>query len=134
LAFTGGSGLTSTAAEHEHPAKRSGTPMLWIGVLAPAIIWKVRFWLSYITVPYACWWDASWLLNVITVVTLVLLAGTGWYAWRRWRDAGQGAELEQDGLVTRTRFLGVLGMLSSGMFFYVVFAEGLANFFVSPCM
>jgi hypothetical protein len=122
------------SATADHPAERSGAPMLWIGVLGPPIVWKLRFWLSYVSVPYACWWQASWLLDTITLVTLAVLGGMGWYAWRTWRYAGRGVELELNGPATRTRFLGVLGMCSSALFFYVVMSEGLANLFVDACV
>ncbi len=106
---------------------------LWFGILGPPIIWAGRIAVSYILVPYACWTGWIIMLHLVTLVALLATAFAGWVAWRRWRQAGRGTEVELDGMTTRTRFMALVGILSSGFFFLVMVAEGLANFFVHPC-
>lgn len=106
---------------------------LFFGVLGPPVIWAVRIATAYVLVPYLCWWEMPWLLNLVTLAALLATAAAGWVAWRKWRETGKGTEVEMGGTTTRTRFMALFGMLSSGFFFLVIVAEGLANLFVHPC-
>lgn len=106
---------------------------LWFGILGPPVIWAVRIAANYILVPYACWWGWVPLLHAITLAASLGTAAAGWVAWRRWRKTGRGTEVELGGSATRTRFMALTGMLSSGFFLLVIVAEGLANVFVDPC-
>lgn len=106
---------------------------LFFGILGPPVIWAVRIGTSYVLVPYACWWELPRLLDLVTLAALLAAAAAGWVAWRQWRAAGGGTQVELGGAATRTRFMALAGMLSSGFFFLVMVAEGLANLFVHPC-
>ncbi len=121
-----------TATRAASGAEESLFP-LWFGILGPPIIWAIRIAVSYVLVPYACWMGWIAMLHIVTLAALLGTAFAGWVAWGRWREAGRGTEVELGGTTTRTRFMAIFGMLSSGFFFLVMVAEGLANFFVDPC-
>lgn len=111
----------------------SGLARLWIGILAPPSIWAARLATSYALVPYACWWGWLPVLHLVTVVSLLTAGLVGVMAWRVWRSVGNGSEFEVGGWRTRTRFMAMVGMLSSAFFLMVIGAEGLANVFIDPC-
>lgn len=106
---------------------------LWIGILGPPVIWAVRIAASYVLVPYACRWDTVVPLHGATAAALLATALIGWVSWDRWRRTGKSTQVELGGPTTRARFMAISGMLSSGFFFLVMVAEGLANFFLDPC-
>lgn len=120
--------VTNAAA----PAGRGLFP-LWFGILGPPVIWAVRIAANYILVPYACWWEWIWILHLTTLVGLLGAAAAGGVAWRHWRRSGSGTGVEFGGALTRSRFMALVGILSSGFFCLVIVAEGLANAFVHPC-
>ena len=118
-----------------HAAARSEDELfaLWFGILGPPIIWAARIAANYILVPYACWWEMIWILHLTTLAGVLGTAIAGWVAWRHWRSSGRGTEVELGGPAIRARFMALVGVLSSGFFFLVIVAEGLANVFVHPC-
>lgn len=107
---------------------------LWIGMLGPAAIWFARLAISYALVPYQCTLGSAAPVNIATGVALLLIAGTGVLAWRMWRAAGGGTDAAAHGVVARSRFMAIFGMLSSALFFAVVIAEGLAGVYVHACL
>jgi hypothetical protein len=106
---------------------------LWFGILGPPIIWATRIAVSYVLVPYACWWDWIAVLHLVTLAALAATAFAGWVAWGRWRAVGKGFEVDLGGTDTRSRFMAIAGMLSTGVFLLVIAAEGLANVIIHPC-
>jgi hypothetical protein len=110
------------------------TALLVFAVLGPPVIWAIRIMASYIIVMPMCRAGVIWPLHVITYVSVATIAAAGYAGYRIWTVAGRGSELERDGVVTRGRFLGALGMITAGFFLTVVIAEGLATAFVDPCL
>lgn len=103
-----------------------------IEVLGPPIIWGIRIAASYLLVPYACWWWGVWSLHFVTIVALVLTAGIGLLSYRDLMSTRGEVGLESES--GRPGFMALLGLLSSGFFFVVMVAEGLANVFIDPCL
>lgn len=106
---------------------------LWFGMLGPPVIWAIRFGVSYVLVPYACARAGVMVLQLVTLVALLATAWAGVVAARHWRGTGKSAQVEFGGLEARARFMALFGILSSGLFFLVIAAEGLAVFFIDPC-
>ncbi|MBW3553615.1 MAG: hypothetical protein KY466_08895 [Gemmatimonadetes bacterium] len=106
---------------------------LWFAVLGPPVIWAARFVLNYALVPYTCAADAVLLLQLVTVVALLGVAWAGLVGWSRWRRAGRSTQVEFGGAEARARFMALVGVLGSGLFFAVIVAEALAIFFIPPC-
>lgn len=101
-------------------------------LLAP-IGWFFSLLVSYMLVPRVCVTGSSMLLPLITVVALLFAVSTGGFFWRSWRAAGQARPDETGGIISRSRFLAVLSMFSSGLFFLVILAQGIPTVMVPPC-
>jgi hypothetical protein len=114
---------------------RAGILALWFGVLGPPTIWLARLKISYILIPSACRTATGFLiLHAVTFATLALTAFAGWVAWRAWQHSGPTRESDGPGVLDRSRFLAMVGMLSAGFFFAVIAAEGILNFLIDPCI
>jgi hypothetical protein len=72
-------------------------------------------------------------LHIVPVVCLVAIAICGVIALRDWRSVGGGTEDEAATIVTRSRFLAMLGIASSLFSALIVVAMWLPMFIVNPC-
>lgn len=106
---------------------------LWFALLGPPVLWAVRFGAAYVLVPLACARGSVMVLQAITVVALLATAAAGLVGWREWRRAGGSRQVELGGADARARFMALVGVLGSGLFFAVIVVEALALFFISPC-
>lgn len=102
-------------------------------ILLPALIWAVQMEVNYALVPHACSTERSISLQLVTVAALFLTAMSAGIAWRSWRRSGKGWPTEFADVVTRIRFLAVLGLLTSSTFFLVILVQGIATTFFNPC-
>jgi hypothetical protein len=116
------------------PAGGDRSRSLWAGVLAPPTIWLVRLMASYVLIPYACAGPGALPLHLVTLATLGATGWLGWRAWNDWQWAGGGTETAAAGTGGRGRFLALMGLGSSVLFFLVIALEGLNNLLVHPCL
>ena len=118
----------------QHLASRAGLIELWAGVLLAPIAWWLHLEIDYILVPFACskHWHLS--LHLVTVLALVLAAWAFLMAWRNWQASGrQWPKAVDGGPVARAQLMAVGGLLSSGMFFLVILAQGITALILGPC-
>jgi hypothetical protein len=106
---------------------------LWVGVLLPPIVWGVQMEINYALVRRACSSERNTILYAVTIVALVLTLFAAGVSWGTWKKSGAGWPTESADPGTRLRFLSVLGLLSSGIFFLVIAAQGIATIFFHPC-
>ncbi|MFL6590816.1 MAG: hypothetical protein ACJ8M4_11665 [Chthoniobacterales bacterium] len=108
---------------------------LWVGVLGSAVIWGIQLQTIYAMVPWACSSGHRWILPITSLVFLAAAAVPGFIAWSHWRklNGPRGTERETAGL-GRRRFMAMLGMMDSAIFFCLIFAQGLPVFFIHPCL
>jgi hypothetical protein len=106
---------------------------LWIVLLGPAAVWLAQFQTNYTLVPWVCVHGHAWLLHAVSVGAALLAVLLAWLAWTNWRRAGVMWPEGQADQATRTRFLAVLGLLSSGFFLLLIIGQGLATAFIDPC-
>jgi len=110
-----------------------GIALLWIGGLAGPLAWFLHQQVSYGLATLNCAATATLVLHAMTAVALLIaLAGAG-IAWMSWRRTGGEWPARSDGTVARSRFMALGGLLLSALFFLVIVAQGLPNFFLSPC-
>lgn len=102
-------------------------------MLVGPVVWLLQFQANYTLVTLTCNHGGKWALHAVSVVALLLTAGAGALAWSNWREAGEGTENEGWGVLPRSRFMSVLGMLVSAMFFIVIFAQWIASWVFGPC-
>lgn len=111
-----------------------GSAPLWFAVLGPPVLWAVRFGASYALLPHACASGDVRPLYALTVATLLAVAAAGVAGWVQWRRLAPGARGEVGAPEARARFMAVVGVLGSALFFAVVVLEGLALVFIDPCL
>jgi hypothetical protein len=110
-----------------------GWTLAWLVPLLPPLVWFLYLLVSYALVPRACTTGTSVRLYVAALIALLAAASAGGLAWRLWRDTGQEWPDEAGGVIPRSRFLAGLAVLSSGLFFMVVLAQGVPTVILSPC-
>jgi len=116
-------------------AQESGNAFsLWIGLLLPPIAWALQMQINYVLVPFECYGGSRLPLFLVTVVALVITLAAGLVSFDGWRKRNQLLEEAADGVGSRVRFMFLLGMLTSAMFFVVIAAQGLATIVFHPCM
>jgi hypothetical protein len=126
-----------TTVEREAVARFSR----WRGLLSLALPWVLpptivllNEQISYMSVPWACSRQATAALHIVPLVCLIAIALCGLTALRDWRLAGGGTEDEAATVLTRSRFLAMLGLASSLFSALVVIAMWVPMFIVQPCL
>jgi hypothetical protein len=121
----------TTESQLEHSSPRENLA-LWIGILGTPLLWLVQFQINYMLVPWACATGHRWPLHATTALFLVLAAIPIYVARRCQQASGSGQrETSGDG---RRRFMAVLGLYSSTLFFLVIVAQGIPSFILDPCL
>lgn len=122
---------------------------LWLGFLAGPVAFAANHQVSYMLVPWACVTARYGIMQLPSfVAAAVTLAGTV-LSWRIWRRAGGrgladvaadvdgapvgGTHGDAGGADARTRFLGLVGVLSGLGFFLVVLAQWIPSLLLGPC-
>ena len=105
---------------------------LWLGMIGPPMLWLAQFEIKYAlagSVPGSARHTA---IIAVAIASLALLAASGVMSRREMRLAAASPLDQEARIVDRTRFMGVLGMLSAGLFFLVTLAQALADWFFQP--
>lgn len=115
--------------------KDTGTHSIWVGLIAPAVIFLAHLVVSYALVPWVCAHgpEADMALHLSTAIAFLLGLGAGALAWRNWRRAGRGWPDDEGGVIPRSRFLALLGLLTSIMLLATIVAQGIPVFILSAC-
>lgn len=121
------------AEPKEHFKDASGLLSLWGGVMLAPAAFLLNLQITYAVVTLNCS-DAEPWLHLSSLATLLLALGGGWLAWREWRRTGEGWPGDGEGAVPRSRFLAVLGLLSSSLFALVILAQWLPVLVLGPCV
>ena len=116
-------------------AKTGGLLALWAGLLAGPVVWLVQFQTNFTLVPILCRSGAhNVALHAVFVVALLLVASAALLAWRNLRAVGATQEgTDEAGVVTRTRFMSLLGLSVACVFFIVILAQWIASWVFGPC-
>ncbi len=120
------------AAARAESGEGAGALVLWAGVLGPPIVFLTDLLVSYSMAYWACSSGKRWALDLVTLaaVALVLLCGvTAWRLSVATRRADPGAAHPAD----RTRFLAVVGLLSSALFLFATLAFTVPRLVIGPC-
>ena len=113
--------------------QRQGIGWLWFGILAAPIAFLLNLQLSYMLVPRACTTGHHVILHLVPLGAILLAASAGVCAWRNWQRTAQVRSSQAAGVLQRSRFMAVLGLLTSGLFILVMVAQWLPNLLLSPC-
>jgi predicted transporter len=111
----------------------SSARTIWLVIVAPAAICAAAMQINFVLVRQACSMQRNVALYVVTIAALALIAFVAAVAYMTWRNAGAQWPGETADVVTRTRFISMLGLLGSGIFFLVTLAQGIATIRFDPC-
>ena len=102
-------------------------------VVVPALITAAAMEINFSLVRQACSAQRSTMLYIVTIVALVLILLVAFVSYLTWRAEGAQWPGEGADIATRTRFLAMVGIIGSGIFFLVTFAQGIATVYLNPC-
>jgi hypothetical protein len=102
-------------------------------VLAPVVV-LVNEEVIYASDMWACGHRVGGVLHIIPVLSLIIVVGALIGAYLNWRASGRGVEVEHGDVVTRTRFLALLGLAIGTLSALVVIAQWFGIFMFAPCM
>ena len=106
---------------------------LWLVVVIPAVICAAAMEANFTLVRQACSMQRNVALYAVTAVALLLMVGVAVVAFTNWKRAGAEWPGETADVTTRTRFISMLGLLGTLMFFLVTLAQGIATIHFDPC-
>jgi hypothetical protein len=105
----------------------------WIGLfLAPAVFFA-HLQVAYVLVPWSCATGNHLWLQVTDALSVVVAVIGALIARRVWLHEAAGRTSTADGSASRSRFLGILGTVASGMFALLLAAQWSASWLISPC-
>jgi hypothetical protein len=110
-----------------------GSGVLWIGILLPPITWALQMQVNYWMVRGACARLSNLALFTVTLIALTLVLIAGLSAWLGWRKVGQKWPSSFGDVISRRRFMAVLGLFMTAMFALVITAQGIAAIMIPPC-
>jgi hypothetical protein len=123
-----------SSQQPEDVVGKAGLMELWTGVLLAPIAWWLHLEIDYTLVPFSCTKHSHVSLYLVTLGALALAAVGFFIAWRNWRVSGrQWPNAIDGGPVARTQLMAIGGLLSSGMFFMAILAQGITSLMLSPC-
>ena len=132
-------------APHRH---RVSLGALFFGLSAAPVAWNAQLLFGFALSAHACyprdvplalpiWNDLWWILMIINVVGIVLAIAGGLVAFRSWRrtfdEAPGSAHQLLDTGEGRTRFLAMLGVLTSVLFVLALLFATAVDFVVPLC-
>ena len=106
---------------------------LWTGVLAGPLATLTQLQVNYALALWACGAGREWALHLVALLALVVTVGAGLLSWRNWRRAGASWEDGGAGIVPRSRFMAVVGILIGALLSLVVIAQWIPIFIHGPC-
>lgn len=106
---------------------------LWAAVLLGPLAFLAALELGYILVDRACVTGRMLPVHLSFLVWLLVAAGGGLLGWREWRRWGARPAGDQGGPEGRSRFLALLGVLTSVFTALLIVALWSASLFLHPC-
>ena len=120
--------------EAEHFATTRAKLAMWAGVLGGPVAWSVQMQAGYALSRFSS--EHRWLTVMHHLVSLLAVAAAAWCAWLAWREwqrlGGGEPGGSEGGVPGRSRFLALLGVVTSGLFTLVIVAQWVPVFFISP--
>jgi hypothetical protein len=124
----------SPEGDVEHFETPRGKLALWTGFLGGALAWTAQLLAGYAVSRFSH--EHPWLTGVhhgISLVATALAVAATLLAWREWRRLGGGESRgSEPGVAGRSRFLALLGVVTSGLFAVVIVAQWVPVFFIDP--
>lgn len=130
---------------YHHPMSR-----IWLGIFGAPLAWIIQMSLSEPIAAYACyphqvplaaplWAELPLILAAISSACLAAGLFSGYIAWGSWQRIGYSlaGALKETHIIEvdegQTRFLAMVGIMSSFLFIVAILFTGCAVLLVSPC-
>lgn len=122
-----------SAALQDYFRSPRGILAAWSGWICGPGAWGLHLGASYLLVEPACDSLGVWVLYAAALASMALaLAGIG-LAWRTWNRLGRGWPRAAGGVIGRSRFLALSGLVLSAYFLLLVIAQAIPMLLISPC-
>jgi hypothetical protein len=109
---------------------------LWVGLLLGPILALTQLEANYALVRWACGRGQDWPLHLVSALALTLTIGAALLAFRnllRTDSEASGADIGGAGVVPRSRFMALLGILISSFMCLVIVAQWIPVFLYGSC-
>jgi hypothetical protein len=114
---------------------KKGKARLILGFLGPPAIWLIQLLTNFVLVTVSCEIGTRVWLFVASAVFLLASIAAGVLSWVNWRTAGLTWPGPEDGgILGRSRFLSLLGVMTSALFSLIILAQATAVLFLHPCL
>jgi uncharacterized protein YqgC (DUF456 family) len=111
-----------------------GLLSLSLGLLLGPVVALVNQELIYSVNMWACGHGLHAVIHIVPALCLIVTIGAAITAYRDWKAVGAGVEDEEATVATRSRFVALLGMMTSIFSTAVIIAQWAAVFVFDPCM
>jgi hypothetical protein len=108
-------------------------PMLWYGIFGSIVAWKLQMVTNYALYPYLCWHRLEIVNHVLSLIFFAMALSAAFVAWRAWQHMGEHTDLAQGGVIGRSRFMAVSGILLSLYLALVILGQWIPNVILSAC-
>jgi hypothetical protein len=106
----------------------------WVGLFLAPLVFAVHFQLNYLLVMWVCGNDVgTFVIHATSVIALALSLAGGRAAWITWKRGGDETPSDGEGVLPRTRLLGVLGMGMSGILTLILLMQFISGFVPPRC-
>ena len=109
-----------------------GVLLVLTALLMGPVVWAIRFMIVYVLAGVACTTGGVIAMGVVTVAALAACLLGAWMAWGIWSEVGSGPTTV-GGVIGRTRFLAMCGLVFGLWFALVIVVEAIPMFFIEPC-
>lgn len=112
------------------PASR----LQWVGLFLSPLVFALHFQLNYLLVLWVCGNDVGTLvIHLTSLIALALSVAGGWAAWVTWKRGREETPSDGEGVLPRTRLLGVLGIGMSGVLTLILLMQLISGFVPPQC-
>jgi hypothetical protein len=120
-------------ANEQYFKRGAGIAWLWAGVLAGPIALALNQSVIYLLVTLTCSYGRPTVLIPAILLMLALAAGGAFISWRNWQQAGSSTSDNGGDAMSRSRFMGIVGILLSALSALGIIAMWLPTFFYRQC-
>ena len=104
----------------------------WIGFAGAPAAWFLQLETHYALIPIACATGRTWPLYAASVLFLLIALGAGYVAWTDYAHPWSRGTSDHTS-AERTRFMGAVGLLTSGLFLFLILVQSVPLFVFGPC-
>ena len=108
-------------------------PMLWYGVFAGPLAWKLQLFTNYALFAHLCWHRLEIVNHVLSALFFMVAVSGALVAYRCWKHMGAETDLERGGVIGRSRAMAVGGVVLSLFLAVVIMGQWIPNLVLSAC-